>query len=231
MPQPHRNRLLAAIPQKSRKHLLSNSTQVELAPNSVLHESDSHPAHVFFLTSGLASVFAVTDVGLAAEVGVVGREGFTGSLHLIGPVDAPTHCRMQLSGEAVRIPFRHLQTAFHEDEQVHERVLEFVQAQAHNLSQLGGCYRIHGAVERLTRWLLTAHDLTGSSVIDITQEAISELLGTKRVTIAAAAGKLKRGKLIGYSRGHIHILNRKGLESLACDCYSTVRKIHRGLYH
>ncbi len=231
MPQPHRNRLLAAIPQKSRKHLLSNSTEVQLAAKSVLHETASHPSHVFFLTSGLASVFAVTEVGLAAEVGVVGREGFTGGLHLIGPVDAPTHCRMQLSGEAVRIPFGHLQDAFHEDEQVNRLVLEFVQAQTHNLSQLAGCHRIHGASERLTRWLLTAQDLTESATIDITQEALSELLGTKRVTIAAAAGKLQRGKLIKYSRGHIHVVNRKGLEALACDCYSTVRDIHKGLYH
>ena len=231
MPQPHRNRLLAAIPQRSRKHLLSNSTELEVASMSVLHETHSHPSHVFFLTSGLASVFAVTDAGLAAEVGVVGREGFTGSLHLIGPVDAPTHCRMQLSGAAVRIPFRHLQDSFHEDEQVNRLVLEFVQAQAHNLSQLAGCHRIHGASERLTRWLLTAQDLTESATIDITQEALSELLGTERVTIAAAAGKLQRAKLIRYSRGHIHIVDRKGLEALACDCYSTVRDIHKGLYH
>ncbi len=231
MPQQHRNRLLAAIPQKSRKHLLSNSTEVQLASKSVLHEPQSHPTHVFFLISGLASVFAVTEVGLAAEVGVVGREGFTGSLHLIGPVDAPTHCRMQLEGAAVRIPFAHLQKAFHEDDHVNRIVLEFVQAQTHNLSQLAGCHRIHGAAERLTRWLLTAQDLTESAKIDITQETLSELLGTKRVTIAAAAGDLQRKKLIQYSRGHIQVLNRKGLELLACDCYSTVRDIHKGLYH
>ncbi len=54
-----------------------------------------------FLTSGLASVFAVTTVGLATEVAAVGREGFIGSLHLIGPADVPTHCRMQLAGAAV----------------------------------------------------------------------------------------------------------------------------------
>ena len=231
MPQIHRNRLLAAIPQRSRKHLLSHSTEVTLESKYVLHEPESHPSHVFFLTSGLASVFAVTEVGLAAEVGMIGREGFTGSLHLIGPVDAPTHCRMQLSGTAVRIPFSHLHTAFHQDEQVNRRILEFVQAQAHNLSQLAGCLRIHGASERLIRWLLTAIDLTESSTIDITQEALSELLGTKRVTIAAAAGALQRGKLIKYSRGHIQVLNRKGLESLACGCYSTVRDLHKGLYH
>ena len=226
----HRNRLLAAIPQKSRKRLLSNSTEVRLEGKSILHDPQSRPSHVFFLTSGLASVLAVTAMGFAGEVGVVGREGFTGSLHLIGPVDAPTHCRMQLPGVAVRIPFDHLQTTFSEDDQVHRRVLEFVQAQTHTLSQLAGCHRVHEASQRLTRWLLTAQRLTESSTIDITQEILSELLGTKRVTIAAAAGDLQRGKLIKYSRGRIQILNRKGLERLACDCYGTISDLHEGLY-
>ena len=226
----HRNRLLAAISQKSRKRLLANSSEVELSATTVLHESHTHPSHAFFLTSGLASLLAVTTAGLAAEVGVVGREGFVGSMHLIGPVDAPTHCRMQLAGAAVRVPLNHLKQAFDEDEKFHDRILEYVQVQAHSLSQLAGCHRTHEALQRLTRWLLTAQDLTESATIDITQEVLSQLLGTKRVTIAAAAGKLQRDKLIEYRRGHIQILNRKNLEALACDCYSTIQGFHQGLY-
>ena len=230
MAQPHPNRLLAAMPARSRKHLLSNSVEVELATTTILHEAKSRPSHAFFLTSGLASVLAVTTLGLSAEIGMVGREGFIGSLHLIGPADTPTHCRMQLAGAAIRIPMEHLQKAFEQDEAIHRRVLEFVQAQAHALSQVAGCHRIHGALERLTRWLLHAKDLTGSSNIDITQEALSELLGTKRVTIVAAAGELQRQGLIDYRRGHIHLLDLRGLEAVACDCYSTLKELHRGLY-
>ena len=228
--QPHRNRLLAAISQKSRKHLLSISSEILLPSKSILHESQSHPTHAFFLTSGLASVLAVTTAGLASEIGVVGREGFVGGLHLIGPVDAPTHCRMQLGGAAVRVPFDHLQKAFDQDKNVHRHVLEFVQMQTHSLGQMAGCHLIHGASERLTRWLLTAQDLTESSTIDITQETLSEILGTKRVTIAAAAGELQRKQLIEYRRGHIRILNRSELETMACDCYSTILELHKGLY-
>ncbi len=146
MPDPHPNRLLAAIPAKSRKHLLSNSVEVHLATTTILHEARSRPSHAFFITSGLASVLAVTTLGLSAEVGMVGREGFIGSLHLIGPVDTPTHCRMQLAGAAIRIPMEHLQKAFEQDEAIHRRVLEFVQAQTHALSQVAGCHRIHGAL-------------------------------------------------------------------------------------
>ena len=90
---------------------------------------------------------------------------------------------------------------------------------------------MHGAAQRLTRWLLTAQDLTDSFDIEITQEELSALLGTKRVTITAAAGELQRAKLIEYRRGHIHILNRTKMKALACDCYSTVRELNKGLYN
>lgn len=227
---PHRNHLLAAIPQKSRRLLLEHSSEVQLDAASVLHDAKTRPSHAFFLTSGLASILAMTTVGLAAEVGVVGREGFVGSLHLIGPADPPTHCRMQIAGAALRVPFKQLQQAFDEDERFHRRILEYVQFQAHRLSQVAGCHRTHEASQRLSRWLLTAQDLTESSTLDITQEALSELLGTERVTIAAAAGKLQKEQMIEYRRGHIRIVNRKKLELVACDCYSTIREFHRGLY-
>ena len=229
-PAPHRNRLLAAISQRSRKRLLSSSSEVQLASKTILHEPHVRPSHALFLTSGLASILAVTTAGLATEVAAVGREGFIGSLHLIGPTDGPTHCRMQLAGSAVSVPFEHLEKSFEQDPDVHRRILEFVQAQTHSLSQLAGCHRVHEASQRLTRWLLHAANVTESSRIDVTQEILSEILGTKRVTIAAAAGELQRNKLIKYRRGHIHILNHGGLEAIACDCYATVKAIHEGLY-
>ena len=229
-PIPHPNRFLAALSQKSRRQLLSSSSEVLLASRTLLHEPKVRPSHAFFLTSGLASILAVTTVGLATEVGAVGREGFIGSLHLIGPAAVPTHCRMQIEGAAVRVPIEILQRAFEQHKDVHARILEYVQAQAHSLSQVAGCHRIHGASQRLIRWLLNAQDLTESPTVDITQEVLSEILGTKRVTIAAVAGELQREKLIEYRRGRIHLLNRDGLEAAACDCYSTIRSIHEGLY-
>jgi hypothetical protein len=106
---------------------------------------------LIFMPSMRMVWFCKATVGLSAEVSVTGREGFIGSMHLIGPADVPTHCRMQLAGTAVQIPFDHLQKTFQQDEHVHNRVLEYVQAESHGLSQLVGCRRIHNASQRLTR--------------------------------------------------------------------------------
>jgi len=48
------------------------------------------------------------------------------------------------------------------------------------------------------------------------------MLGTGRATVSLAAGILQRSKLIVYSRGKVDILDRKGLEGAACECYKAV---------
>jgi Mn-dependent DtxR family transcriptional regulator len=54
------------------------------------------------------------------------------------------------------------------------------------------------------------------------------MLGVRRVGVTAAASTLQKRGLIGYSRGHITVLDRKGLEAAACPCYEVVRDMHDG---
>jgi len=46
--------------------------------------------------------------------------------------------------------------------------------------------------------------------------------GDVRTTIA---GALQKAGLIGYSRGRIRIVNGRGLEGVACECYDVVRRV------
>ena len=41
--------------------------------------------------------------------------------------------------------------------------------------------------------------------------------------ISLLAHALQQAGLIRYTRGHIKILNRDGLEDCACECYSVIR--------
>ncbi len=50
------------------------------------------------------------------------------------------------------------------------------------------------------------------------------MFGITRPTVSIAAGALKARGLIEYSRGTVSILDRKGLERKACECYRVVKE-------
>jgi Mn-dependent DtxR family transcriptional regulator len=64
--------------------------------------------------------------------------------------------------------------------------------------------------------------MSGNS-LTMTQELIASMLGVRREGVTEAAGNLQRAGLIRYSRGHIDVLDRAGLEKAVCECYSVVK--------
>ena len=92
------------------------------------------------------------------------------------------------------------------------------------ISQTAACNRIHHIDERLARWLLACRDRVRSDRLNLTQEFIAEMLGTRRAGVTVAAGRLQEQGVISYSRGKILILNRRRLEDFSCECYRIVKR-------
>jgi hypothetical protein len=67
-----------------------------------------------------------------------------------------------------------------------------------------------------------AHDRVNGDVLPLTQEFLSQMLGVRRTGVNIAASALQEAGFISYTRGHITIRNRTGLESAACECYDTM---------
>jgi CRP-like cAMP-binding protein len=130
--------------------------------------------------------------GETAEVGMIGREGVVGAIHLLGSSPVPTNCFIQLEATALRIPMPAFQTAIRSSEEIRQRVLECAQQQSNSVSQVAGCNRLHEAEARLARWLLTAQDRIGSNMLDFTQEYLAEMIGAQRTTVTVVAGNLQK---------------------------------------
>ena len=224
------NLFLESLSRESRGSLVRLCAEVDLPLRKSLYEPGIVPQYAYFMTSGIASVVAMMENGGMAEVGLIGREGVVGSFHLLGPAKVSTSCFIQLEATALRIRFADLLSSFRENEEVRERLLEFVQEQAVSLSQLAGCNRLHDNEERLARWLLMAQDRTQTETLNFTQEFLAMMLGARRTTVTLIAGLLQRRGLIKYQRGRVKILDRAELEAASCDCYQITKELYSRLY-
>ena len=85
------------------------------------------------------------------------------------------------------------------------------------------CNRLHPVDQRCARWLLMSQDRVGGDEFFLTQEFLSTMLGVRRATVTVSAGKLQAARLITYRYGRVKILDRAGLEKVACECYQVLR--------
>ncbi|MEO7939793.1 MAG: helix-turn-helix domain-containing protein, partial [Burkholderiaceae bacterium] len=98
-------------------------------------------------------------------------------------------------------------------------------------SQTAVCNQHHSLEQRFCRWLLMSIDRLHTDKLGITQEMISNLLGTRRESITLAVSELQTDGVIASSRGHIIVLDRPKLEKRACECYEVVKQEHARLFH
>ena len=224
------NLIINALPPALKSSLLTLLQPVDLPVGTVLSSPGQPPPFAHFMTSGMTSVVTFMSDGVGAEVGIIGREGVVEAIHLLGAAPAPTTAFIQSDATALRMPFAELQQLFLAHAPLSQRILEFVQSQGFILSQLAACHGLHEIEERLARWLLMVRDRLGSDRFELTQEFLAEMLGARRTSVTLAAGTLQRSGVIKYSRGRIHVVDGKGLEDAACECYPVVRNLVSRLY-
>jgi CRP-like cAMP-binding protein len=201
-----------------------------LPAGKVLYRTGEPPEYAHFMTSGLASIVILMTDGANPEVALIGREGLVEGYHLLGQASVPSSGVVRIEGSALRIPFVELQKHFASSQSLHRRILESIQIRGLVGSQVAACNRLHGVEERLARRLLIIADLLSDSAFYLTHEALAEMMGVQRTTVTQVAGSFQSRGLITYSRGHIHIVDRKDLESVACECYPIIRNLIFNLY-
>ena len=97
------------------------------------------------------------------------------------------------------------------------------------MAQTAVCNRHHTVEQQLCRWLLLSLYRLAMDELRMTQKLIAAMLGVQRESVNAVAAKLKSAGLIHYARGRVIVLDRLGLEHLACECYTVVREEFRHL--
>ena len=220
----YRNRILASLPKGEISSLAPHLSPVTLKQGQTLLDAGQKVDHAYFLESGLASIVVTMESGTSVEVGVVGKEGMIGLPLLLGTESLPHRTFIQIHASGFRIRGDLLRQALEKSEQLRHRAQLYLQAHLVQASQTAGCNRLHEIAERLARWLLMCDDRTDSDDLEITHQSLGDMLGSPRATVTLAARMLQKAGLVDYSRGHVRILNRRGLEEAACECYRNIRR-------
>jgi CRP-like cAMP-binding protein len=221
---PHENHLLSALPEAEWKRWQPLLEWVELPLGHVLYESGSTLKHVYFPTTAIISLLYVMENGASAEIAVVGNEGIVGVSLFMGGESTPSRAVVQSAGGGFRLKAHVMKDEFNRAGPVLHLLLRYTQALITQMAQTAVCNRHHTLDQQLCRWMLLSLDRLRDNQMVMTQALIANMLGVRREGVTEAALKLQKAGIIRYSRGHITVLDRKGLEARTCECYAVVNK-------
>jgi CRP-like cAMP-binding protein len=218
------NEILRGLHNDARNALLSKAEFVNLNQHDILHEAGAPIKFGYFVNSGIVSILSILSDGKSVEVGLVGREGFVGVPLAVGFHSSANRAVVQVPATAFKVTAATVKDAIRDwpelERELHRHSL-FMGMQS---SQTAACNRLHEIDARLARWLLMCHDRLGQDSVPLTQEFLAQMLGIRRASVTVAAGILQKAGLIDANRGQVTILDRKGLEDLACECYSAIQE-------
>jgi CRP-like cAMP-binding protein len=220
------NLLIAALPADAQQRLTEGLAPVDLRFGETLSEPNDRIRHVYFPVDSFISLITPGAGHAQLEIGLVGNEGMLGVPLLLGINVSPLRALVQGAGRAWRVDTARFQEAIESHSGLRTLLNRYLYVFLSQLMQTASCTRFHLVEARLARWLLMTRDRAHAKEFPITHEFLALMLGVRRVGVTTAAGALQRGKLIRYSRGHMTILDVRGLERAACACYAIDRKIY-----
>ncbi len=218
-----KNQLLAALPAAELERWLPQLEPVEMPLGQALYESGETMIHVYFPTTAIVSLLYVMGDGATAELAVVGNEGMVGVSLFMGGQSTTGRAVVQGAGQGVRMSARCLHDKLISTGPVLPLLLRYTQALMEQMAQTAACNRHHSLDQQLCRWLLLSLDRSRDNELVMSQELIANMLGVRREGVGVAARKLQEAGLIRYVRGHISVMDRKGLEQRSCECYAVVK--------
>ena len=217
------NRILEALPTRERDILAPLLRAHDLEQHDTLFEMHETVERVCFPIDAAISLVVPLSTGEMIETAMVGRDGMVGGGAVLAGRVSLNRAVVQLKGRCHICEVNALRNVLPQCTTLHDLIARHEQALFAQAQQSAACNITHTIHSRLARWLLRARDLSGSDVLELTQEYMAEMLGVGRTTVSLTAHQLQEAGHIKYRRGKIKIVDVEGLKESACECYEAVR--------
>jgi CRP-like cAMP-binding protein len=218
-----RNKILNLLPAKDLDAVLERSEVVTIESEELVFRRQEPIPYAYFPDNCVISLVTEMSNGDTVEAMTVGNDGFVGMavFHEVG--SSWLKAIGQISGEATRIATRDFRALKQESKALDHLLHRYSQFVFEVVSQSAACNRLHVIEQRAARWLLMSEDRVGRNQFDLTQEFLAEMLGVRRPGVTVAMGVLEKAGLISHGRGNITVVDRAGLEKVACECYQAIK--------
>jgi CRP-like cAMP-binding protein len=223
------NRLLVSLPADEAALLAPHLTAVELERGRLLYDPGDRIDTIYFPHDGVISLMTLMENGAAIEGATIGREGALGLHAAVIPRVSLSRAVVQTPVRASRIGAAALHEAWEKSARLREVVERHSEALFGHALQSVGCNALHSVEARFCRWLLTCRDRISTDTVALTQEYLADMLGVQRTTVTAVARSLQEKGVIRYRRGVVGIIDRAGIEALACECYAAIQRNYERL--
>ena len=218
------NLLLATFSPTDRELVEPSGEIVELAVGEQVQRRgrDVEWTYFPFGTTMVSLVVELRD-GRSVQVASIGREGAVGGIVSCGHAPVFADAKVMVGGPALRASLTALEEVKSRSSFVGNIFCRFADYLLAEVMQSAACSTFHSIQQRAARWLLTAQDRAGDR-IELTQEALADLLGVQRTTVNAVVRSLQDLGLISARRGRVIVVDRAGLKRHACECYEIVEQ-------
>ena len=213
------NSLLATFSTEARGLIEPFGTLVEVyAGDTVLNRGDEVGSSLFPVGTTMITLAIELSGDRTVEAALIGKRGAVGGIVSCGKAPAFSRAVVLAGGSAFRVPMEALEDAKRRSPFIANLFCRFSDYLLSQTMQSVACNAYHSIPERAARWLLHAQDRTGDR-IELTQQALADLLGVQRTTVNAVAQALEQEGLIETGRGVIRVADRAGLMRRSCECY------------
>ncbi|WDR01894.1 Crp/Fnr family transcriptional regulator [Devosia algicola] len=215
----HHNKLLAILKPEDQAFLAEHLEPVSYVQKDEIEQPGSIIESVIFPETGLLSVVAHLPEGRDIEVGIVGRDGMSGTGVVQFDEIAAFSTFVQIEGRGLKLDVKSLRVALAQSISLNiifNRYARSFAIQIASTALANGRSRLE---ERLARWLVMVQDRIDSDKIAITHEFLSVMLGVRRSGVTDALHILEGRGLVRANRGEIVIRDREGLIVLGDGAY------------
>lgn len=223
------NLLLSLLPADSLAQFAASLEYVKLPRGTQLAGAGKPIDHVYYLTSGVGSVLAVTPKGSAAEAGIFGREGYIPTSAVSGSEQSAFDVTVQIDADGYRISSEEFRRQMEQNPAFAKVMIRAIEAFAVQLAYTAVSNAVHDVTERLARWILMCHDRIIVDELPLTHDFISTMLAVRRPSVTTALHTLEGNRLVRAERGMLTIRDRIALEEFARDAYGKPEKEYRRL--